>query len=406
MSTIPLNAAVATDGPGKAAGRTAGFAVALAAATLVMAPQAWSVWTRGTFLDPDDAMQMVEIRDFLAEQAWFDLVPHRLAPGHPFPMHWSRLADAPLAALDRAFGALLPATLAERAMRLVAPVLFFAAALLGLFRITGRTVGPRGLAPVALLFVTSAEPMTNFLPGHIHHHGMQAALLLLATAALVEAVADGQRAWCAAVAAALSVLSLGIGLQNLPFAAGLTAAAVLVWVAMGERGRRPLAAFGVGLLATVPVFALDVPPSRYFEGACDAFSAAHLVLAASGAAVCLALAGLTPRLPTMPRRFAAGAAGAALVLGLVAATYPQCLQQHTTVPFDGLRGNFFLNATRKRAPSSYRFADGFLTLFVAFLYPLPTSCRFAIRFATAVLYPARNNYNTPYTPRRRPGQPF
>ena len=326
MSTISFNKAAAASASAKAPGVPFGLVLAVTLAALVMAPQAWSVWTRGTFLDPDDALQTVEIRDFLAGQPWFDLVPHRLAPSHPFSMHWSRLADAPLAVLQQLFGLMLPTPVAERAMRVTAPVLFFAAALWALLRIARQTVGPRGLVPVALLFATAAEPMTNFLPGHIHHHGMQAALLLLATAALVEAVGEGGRAWCATVAAALAVLSLGIGLQNLPFVAGLAAAAVLNWVVMGEPGRRPLASFGLGLLAAVPVFALDVPPSRYFEGACDAFSAAHLVLAASGAATCLVLTGLTRRLPTVPRRFAAGAAGAGVVLGLLAASYPQCLR--------------------------------------------------------------------------------
>ena len=86
-----------------------GFALALAAggaaALVLMAPQAWSVWGRDTFLDPDDALRTVEIRDFLAGQSWFDTVAHRLSPAHPFPMHWSRLVDAPLGGLQRPFRA-------------------------------------------------------------------------------------------------------------------------------------------------------------------------------------------------------------------------------------------------------------------------------------------------------------
>ena len=47
--------------------------------------------------DTDDAMRLVEVRDLLAGQSWFDLVQHRHA-GAP-PMHWSRFVDAPIAGL-------------------------------------------------------------------------------------------------------------------------------------------------------------------------------------------------------------------------------------------------------------------------------------------------------------------
>ncbi len=47
--------------------------------------------------DTDDAMRLVQVRDLLAGQGWFDLSQHRHA-GAP-PMHWSRLVDAPIAAL-------------------------------------------------------------------------------------------------------------------------------------------------------------------------------------------------------------------------------------------------------------------------------------------------------------------
>lgn len=306
-----------------------GFALALAAggaaALILMAPQAWSVWDRNTFLDPDDALRTVEIRDFLAGQSWFDTVAHRLSPAHPFPMHWSRLVDAPLAGLQRLFELVLPIPMAERAMRITAPMLAFVAALFATLRLTLRTAGPRGLVPAALLLATAAQPMTNFLPGHIHHHGVQAALLLLATACLVEAAGQGGRVRFAAMSGALAVLSLGIGLQNLPFVVGLVAAALLIWVAGGMDWRRRLAGFGVGLLAAVPIFALDVPPGRYAEGACDAFSAAHLVAACTAAGLCLLLAALTPCLKGVTARLVAGAAGGGAVLGLVGASFPHCL---------------------------------------------------------------------------------
>src|SRR5437763_434317 len=48
-----------------------------------------------SFGDTDDAMRLVEIRDFLAGQGWFDLHQYRLDPPAGLPMHWSRLVDLP-----------------------------------------------------------------------------------------------------------------------------------------------------------------------------------------------------------------------------------------------------------------------------------------------------------------------
>jgi hypothetical protein len=50
------------------------------------------------FPDPDDALRLQQVRDWLGGQGWFDLTQHRLDPLHGgVPMHWSRLVDLPLA---------------------------------------------------------------------------------------------------------------------------------------------------------------------------------------------------------------------------------------------------------------------------------------------------------------------
>ena len=55
---------------------------------------------RGTDLSTDDAMRLVEVRDLLAGQGWFDLTQYRLSPPGGVAMHWSRLVDVPLAVAD------------------------------------------------------------------------------------------------------------------------------------------------------------------------------------------------------------------------------------------------------------------------------------------------------------------
>ncbi len=50
------------------------------------------------FPDPDDIMRLVQVRDLIAGQSWFDVSQYRVdAPGGGVPMHWSRLVDLPIA---------------------------------------------------------------------------------------------------------------------------------------------------------------------------------------------------------------------------------------------------------------------------------------------------------------------
>ena len=63
-----------------------------------------SVWSDGARVpvalpDSDDAMRLVQVRDLLAGQPWYDLMQYRLG-AEPGPlMQWSRLVDAPIAVL-------------------------------------------------------------------------------------------------------------------------------------------------------------------------------------------------------------------------------------------------------------------------------------------------------------------
>ncbi|MBZ0230021.1 MAG: hypothetical protein K8F58_16435, partial [Bauldia sp.] len=75
----------------------------------------------GFFPDTDDAMRMVEVRDFLAGQGWYDMTATRLAPPG-IEMHWSRLVDLPIAMLTAAFSWAVDPLMAERLAALVWPL--------------------------------------------------------------------------------------------------------------------------------------------------------------------------------------------------------------------------------------------------------------------------------------------
>src|SRR6185437_16365893 len=90
-------------------------------------------------MSTDDAMRLVEVRDLIAGQGWFDLVQHRLDPPG-LAMHWSRVVDAPLAGLILLLRPLLGGHGAELATLVLWPTGLLAAALLLVAAISGRMV--------------------------------------------------------------------------------------------------------------------------------------------------------------------------------------------------------------------------------------------------------------------------
>ena len=258
-------------------------ALALALGAAITARHALDVWRTGVFLDTDDAMRMTQVRDWLAGQAYFDMVAHRMDPPDGVLMHWSRIVDLPLAALLKLFGLFLPAADAEAATRIAFPLLMLGA-LYGAVAAAARAVGERATPffAVALAFL-GAPYLVQFKAGRIDHHAPQIVLLTLATAATMAAF-EPARARLAALAGALAALSLSISLENAPFLALLAAAPAAAWIVEGARQRAALVAYALGLVGgLIAFFGVTVPPARYFETACDAYSFAHVAAGLAGA---------------------------------------------------------------------------------------------------------------------------
>ena len=72
------------------------------------------VWRTGVFHDTDDAMRLVQVRDWLAGQPWFDMTATRFDPPQGVFMHWSRIVDVPLALMIRFFELFAAPETAER----------------------------------------------------------------------------------------------------------------------------------------------------------------------------------------------------------------------------------------------------------------------------------------------------
>jgi hypothetical protein len=288
-----------------------------AAATLLV--RGFAVLPEG--VSTDDAMRLVQVRDWLAGQDWFDLTQHRLSPPTGVAMHWSRLVDLPLAALILAGENLFGRAGAERLVLAAWPLLLFLAALAGAGALARRLAGRRAAALAILLTTLAAPLLGHFRPGAIDHHNIQIVLLLWTVALLARTPLTPRVAAFAGLAAALSV---AIGLEMLPAIAVIGVTVAGAWLWRGRAAAAAAAAFGTAFAVGLALlFVATVPPAHYSFKACDALSIVHVTAAGLGGLGLTALA-TTVRGP-FAHRLAAAAGLVAVIAATLALAFPACL---------------------------------------------------------------------------------
>ncbi|MEA2861588.1 MAG: hypothetical protein QOC72_3627 [Methylobacteriaceae bacterium] len=302
--------------------------VAIAAALLLGLVLTWprlvAVWQTGAFFDSDDAMRMVEVRDLMAGQGWFDLIAHGINPPHGLFLHWSRVVDVPLVALISVFRLFTNPDAAERLARIIFPLALQAGLYAGLAWCGGLLIGARGRVLTIALGFLSGAMFGQFQPGRVDHHAPQIVLLVFVVGTSLAALQESRARW-AALAGVLTALSLAISIENLPFFVVLYAAIAIAFIVCGDALAAMLLWLAGGLAAGLIVFFVaTISPSRYLLGGCDAFSAAHVVGGLTGAAALsvLALGHIFCR--TLPARAIGVAAAGVITVAAVALTYPAC----------------------------------------------------------------------------------
>ena len=280
--------------------------------------------------DNDSMLRLVEIRDLIGGQGWFDLHQYRMGPQGGFVMHWSRLVDAPIAAIIlvvSAFSGRLAT--GEAVAMLLWTTLLMTAALAFALRIARAVGGDWALLPAAIICTAALHFGGVFAPGDIDHHNVQLTLTLATMSALI--VGRGHVAGIAAGVAC--ALMLAVGMETLPYVAiaGLTASAA--YLLGGRTEAAKAAGFGLGLAgAGLAAFIATVPASAWLAAQCDAYSLPQFSVAViSGLG--LAMVAATPAFGrSLGGRLAALLALGASVAVLIATAFPQCLAD----PYAGL----------------------------------------------------------------------
>ncbi|MBH1991695.1 MAG: hypothetical protein I8H86_02275 [Sphingomonadaceae bacterium] len=220
------------------------------------------------FRDPDDAMRLAQVRDWIGGQAFWDVSQHRVNPPVGGPMHWSRIVDMPIAGLALLLRPLIGAAEAELIACVTVPLLLLGGLVVALFIAARRLAGDGPALLGVVLLLTAPSILVQYTPLRIDHHGWQ---IMLATIALI-GVMDGHPLRGGLVTGLALALWLQISSEALPYAALFAAALALRhWIDAAQTPR--FVAFA-GILggAALPLLALLRGPEAAMARHCDALS--------------------------------------------------------------------------------------------------------------------------------------
>jgi hypothetical protein len=268
--------------------------------------------------DTDDNLRMMQVRDLLRGQDWYDLRQYRLNPPFGADVHWSRIVDLPIAGIKLALAPLIGGAAAERWAVAAAPLLPLLAALGAVAVTVRRLVSPYAFALAIAIFLCGHSVRNQFVPLRIDHHGWQLACLAIAVMALT----DPKRARGGAILGLATALSLSIGLEMLLYLTLTGAAAALMWVHDEGQSRR-IAAYGASLAGGTALGYLLFASNANRAPVCDALSPVWLSAMVGAGAVCVLLSLLPPR--GLLVRLGAAALGGLLLAAFFALAWPDCL---------------------------------------------------------------------------------
>jgi len=320
----------------------AGLAWFLVSAFLVAT--SWSSITSLHLSDPDDVLRLIQVRDLLGGQSWFDVTQYRVdAAGGGVAMHWSRLVDLPLAITIWALTPIFGIALAETIALVAIPLITLACVMLLASRIAWRMWGDEEAIFTALVIVISIPVLFQLSPMRIDHHGWQLACALVALNGLFArsarlggwVIGGGFATW------------LSISIEGLPLAAIVFVVLALRWLrdpaakVWLESAIQSLAIVSVALFALTRGFG-DL--AQY----CDAISPVHLAMFGWGAIILTLLARTKrPTLGLILTGFAC-AGGGALAMMLSAA--PQCVSGGGFAQVDPLVADVWLSNVLEGRP--------------------------------------------------------
>lgn len=320
-----------------------------AAAILYVSRDAIAAWKMG---DPDDQMRLLEVRDWVAGQSWWDITQYRMNAPDGGAMHWSRLVDVPLGLVILLFHPFVGQAVAEQLAASLVPLLTLCAAVF-IYACAARRIFDARVGVVTAALVLTLMPFTTqMVPMRIDHHGWQ----MVCFAAALWALFDPQTRLRSSIVLGLAcALWIEISVEGLPFAALLLGISALGWIfpSMSLASQRnhqfpiALASTAIGTLLFFSITESWASPNY-----CDALSPFHIaalgimaILVNSGALLMRA----RPMLDTMPLRIALCGVAAVCGCATLLAVAPQC-DGDAFAGLDPLVRTYWFNRTYEGLP--------------------------------------------------------
>lgn len=287
------------------------------AVSAILIVRTWSAIHSFQLADPDDALRLVQVRDLLAGQGWFDLHQYRIDPPAGVATHWSRLVDTPLALVILLLRPILSQGGAEQVAAVAVPLLTLLCAMLLSARLALKLYGARAAYASCLVWIMAIAALAQLEPMRIDHHGWQIVAVL---AALNGALSSSARRGGWIIGAALG-LGMSISLELLPFTALFAAVLGLRW--LRDPTRRDWLVQMLSALALTSAASYLVTRGLVTDSHCDTISPHHLLGLALAAVLVAGIAAL--RTVARPLLVILLGTSALLVGALYLVLSPQCL---------------------------------------------------------------------------------
>jgi hypothetical protein len=230
--------------------------------------------------DGDNQMRLVQVRDWLAGQEWFDLRQYRVLPPDGISMHWSRYLDAGIAAVLTSAAWVLPMPSAELATLVLWPSILACSMVAIVTLGSSRLFGPICAIGALAVFFTWSKLADEFVAPRIDHHNVQ---ILCATLLFYLALIPAKARILGALGGLVTAFSLAIGLEMLPFFATVWGLMALRH-AFDQKGSGDwLLGFGISISLAAPLLmAGQTPRAAWGNTNCDVLSVPILTLGAIG----------------------------------------------------------------------------------------------------------------------------
>jgi hypothetical protein len=268
--------------------------------------------------DPDDQLRLVQLRDFLAGQSWFDTTQYRMNPPDGAPMHWSRLIELPLALIVTLCAPILGTARAEMLAGTIVPLLCLGAIAFMASAIAKRFAG--NFAAIVAMILTFLAPavLIQMRPMRIDHHGWQAVMAMLGLWTLFWP----SRKWGGVVLGLALATWLHISMEGVPISGAFFLYLGWRWIVGQDEGTSLYWTLLSFAAVSLLLFFGTQPLGVFAANHCDTISPMHIGAIMLGSAIMLGAIhfNIAQRWP----RLAAAALAGVAVIGCLLLIAPAC----------------------------------------------------------------------------------